>query len=102
MSSLTILALAGWLEHFFNARSRHNLLGYVIVCARYTHTSGVPFSQSVLFAALEDVIRNNVALVARFVPAGPEGTWVALPRVDLNRVITFVDKDGADLPALLE
>ena len=51
---------------------------------------------------MEDVIRNNVALAARFVPAAPEGTWVALPRVDLNRVITFVDKDGADLPALLE
>ena len=51
---------------------------------------------------MEDVIRNNVALAARFVPAAPEGTWAALPRVDLNRVITFVDKDGADLPALLE
>ncbi|TFK81118.1 hypothetical protein K466DRAFT_578693 [Polyporus arcularius HHB13444] len=98
-----VLRKAGRLEHFFDARSRLNLTGYVVVCARYTHTSGTPLSRSILFAALEHTIRNNVVLAARFAPASPDaGVWVALPRVDLNRVVTFVDKDRADLPTLLE
>ncbi|RPD68575.1 hypothetical protein L226DRAFT_340104 [Lentinus tigrinus ALCF2SS1-7] len=89
-------------EHFFNARSRLNLLGYVVVCARYTHISGAPLSKPVLFAALEDVIRQNVALAARFVPSSSEGVWIALSRVDLNRVVNFVDQGSAELPKLIE
>lgn len=94
--------MTGRFEHFFNARSRANLLGYVIVCAKYTHTSGRPLSKPVLFAALEDVIQENVALAARFVPASPVAEWVALPRVNLNQVVTFVQKDSADLRSLVE
>ncbi len=94
---------SGRFEHFFDVRSRLNLTGYVVVCARYTHASGTPLSKSILFAALENAIRNNIVLAARFAPAsGDAGVWVTLPRVDLNRVVTFVDKDRADLPALLE
>ncbi|KAI0704457.1 alcohol acetyltransferase [Cerioporus squamosus] len=97
-----VLRKAGRFEHYFNARSRLKLTGYVTVCARYAHTSGTPLSKSVLFTALEDVIRKNVALAARFAPASPEGLWVALPAVDLNRVVEFVDKDREGLPTLLE
>ncbi|TFK84134.1 hypothetical protein K466DRAFT_589155 [Polyporus arcularius HHB13444] len=97
-----ILRPGGRFEHYFNSRSRLNLTGYVIVCARYAHTSGKPLSKSVLYAALEDVIRNNVALAARFVPQSPLSVWVSLPTVNLNRVVTFADKDSASLPTLLE
>ncbi|KAI0704456.1 alcohol acetyltransferase [Cerioporus squamosus] len=98
-SSGRVLRKAGRFEHYFNAGSRLNLTGYVTVCARYAHTSGPLLSKPVLFAALEDVIRKNIALAARF---SPEGVWVALPVVDLNLVVEFVDKDRADLPMLLE
>lgn len=101
MTSL-ILSLTGWLEHFFNAQSRLDIIGYVIVCARHTHTTETPLSKTLLFAALEDTIRKTAPLAARFVPASPVGSWVALPRVDLNRVVTFVNKDSVDLPKVLE
>ncbi|RDX51256.1 hypothetical protein OH76DRAFT_1435742 [Lentinus brumalis] len=97
-----VLRKAGRFEHYFNARSRLNLTGYVTVCARYAHTSGDPLTKPLLFAALEDVIRKNVALAARFSPGSPEGVWVALPLVDLNRVVKLVDQDSASLPTLLE
>ncbi|RPD53367.1 hypothetical protein L226DRAFT_548512 [Lentinus tigrinus ALCF2SS1-7] len=97
-----VLRKAGRFEHYFNSRSRLNLTGYVVVSARYTHTSGSSLNKPLLFTALEDVIRRYVALAARFVPASPEGMWVALPVVDLNRVVMFVEKDSADLPTLLE
>ncbi|RPD61766.1 hypothetical protein L226DRAFT_534049 [Lentinus tigrinus ALCF2SS1-7] len=97
-----ILRKGGWLEHFFITGSRLDLIGYVVVCARYTHPSATPLSKPVLFAALEDAIRKNAALAARLPPTSPEGVWLALPSVDLKRVVTFVDKDSADLSTLLE
>ncbi|KAI0695045.1 alcohol acetyltransferase [Cerioporus squamosus] len=97
-----LLRQGGRFEHYFNSRSRLNLTGYVIVCARYAHASGTPLSKPLLFAALGDVIRENIALAARFAPATPLGLWVTVPTVDLNRVVTFVDKDSAALPTLLE
>ncbi|KAI0704471.1 alcohol acetyltransferase [Cerioporus squamosus] len=96
-----VLRKGGRLEHFFDVRSRLNLTGYVTVSARYT--SGSPLTKPTLFSALEDAIRKNIALGVRFAPGSPNsGVWVALPVVDLNRVVKFVDKDRADLPALLE
>ena len=86
-SSRTQLVNAGTLEQFFNSRTRLDLNSYVTVTARYVNAAGSPLSKPVLFAALEQTIRQHPALSARLPPPGPDlesvttSTDAAQPRV---------------------
>ncbi|KAI0738622.1 alcohol acetyltransferase-domain-containing protein [Daedaleopsis nitida] len=74
---------------------------YVVVAARYESASGAPLNRPVLFAALDQTIRTHTALAAQLPLKPSPPTWIQLPSVDLNRIVTFYDdKTSADLPAL--
>lgn len=83
-------------------RSRTQFNTYVVVTARYEDASGTPLSRPLLFAALEQTIGKHVALACRLpAPPAPQ-TWLALPSVDLNKVVSFLDKDSSGLSGVLE
>ncbi|KAI0738638.1 alcohol acetyltransferase [Daedaleopsis nitida] len=93
---------AGRLEHYFDTRSRLNLNACVVVTAQYSSITGASLDKATIFAALEEVIGNEAALVARLPPSSSDLPWIRLPSVDLNKVVTFVEQDSDTLHVLLE
>ena len=76
---------------------------YVVVTARYESTGGSSLQKAVLYPALETAIRNHAALAARMVARHPSPpTWIRLSSIDLNKVVSFVDKDSQELHTVLE
>ncbi|KAI0688962.1 alcohol acetyltransferase [Earliella scabrosa] len=98
-----ILRHAGRVEQYFSARARVGVMTYVVVSARYESTGGGSLQKAVLYPALETAIRNHAALAARMVARPPSPpTWVRLPSVDLNKVVSFSDKDDQEVHTVLE
>ena len=94
---------AGQLERYFNVRSRLNYQSWVISVAHYEHDGGVGLSKALVFTALEKMIRSQIALAAQLPPAPAPPFWIRMSRVDLNKTVTFLEKNGStDLTAALE
>ena len=82
--------------------SRTHLTTHVSVAARYEKNSGAALTKAELFPALDTAIRSHVALGA-ILPAPPAPpVWICLPTVDLNKVVSFIDKDSDELASVLE
>ncbi|KAI0779894.1 alcohol acetyltransferase [Fomes fomentarius] len=93
---------AGRLELLFESLQRLDLTSWVVVSARYDNAASTRLDKANLFPALEQVIREHVALAAR-IPLSPSPrVWVRLPSIDLNKVVTFLDKSIDELPSLLQ
>lgn len=86
----------------FESLQRLDLTSWVVVSARYVNAASTRLDKANLFPALEQVIREHVALAAR-IPLSPSPrVWVRLPSIDLNKVVTFFDKSIDELPFLLQ
>ena len=93
----------GRFEQFYNVFNRMGLCQWIVISARYENSSGLSIvNKPVLFMALGKVVRSLAALHARLPPPSEPQIWQRLPSVDLNKVVTWLDKDSGDLQATFE
>ncbi|KAI0629353.1 alcohol acetyltransferase [Trametes polyzona] len=100
------LRAAGRFEHWFAVRAHLKILSWVVVSAKYHNEAGATLDKTTIFAALDSVVCNHVALASRleYTSSLPNATpvWVRLPSVDLNRVVEFRDEDSTQLSTIVE
>ncbi|KAI0372586.1 hypothetical protein BV20DRAFT_1034316 [Pilatotrama ljubarskyi] len=100
------LRQAGRFEHFYKTRTQLKVLSWVVVAGKYQNDASATLDKPTLFAALEEVVRNQPVLASRleFTSAAPNAppTWIRLPSVDLNRIVDFRDEDADQLKGVLE
>ncbi|KAH9936773.1 alcohol acetyltransferase-domain-containing protein [Epithele typhae] len=93
---MSTLREAGFLEQYYNVRSRTELNSYVFSVVRYEHPSGSPLTKDVLYHALSTVILSIPELSAQL-PAPPAPPmWTRMSSIDLDAVVTFIPDAATD------
>ncbi|KAH9913464.1 uncharacterized protein BXZ73DRAFT_92957 [Epithele typhae] len=89
------LRKAGPLEQLFNARGQLGFTSWVVSVAHYKNDSSAVLTKPLLYSALRTVIHANIGLAAQLPRPPAKPVWVRMPSLNLDEVITLLDKDGA-------